>query len=123
MELMALKIPTGYAICHNNFYDVEPEISDDGTDIIDNWGCFTEDILQINKMILKNGQWCCDYTTCIVIDLGWYPDGDINGEYGLVLAKVNKDHSWDIIKKAHSKNRFEIRDIIEEWMELYIKVN
>ncbi|WP_036940652.1 hypothetical protein [Pseudobacteroides cellulosolvens] len=58
----------------------------------------------------------------MIIDLGWYPDGDPDGNYGLSLAIVREDNSWDILKEFSSKNRFEIRDKIEQWMNENIKI-
>ena len=122
MELMPLKIPSGYAVCYNEFYDIDPEISQDEDELLKNWEYFTEDILQIRKMIIKNGEWISNPDVGYIIDLGWYQDGNINGEYDLKLA-ILKDKEWNIIKEFKSRNRFKIRDTIEEWMKLYIKEN
>lgn len=117
MALIPLKIPMGFAVCYNKFHDIEPEPSMEEDEFMGNWGYFTEDILQIVKMELKEGSWYIPLINNYVIDSGWYPDGKINGQYKLVLAKVNEDYSWDILREKVSRDRFEIRDAIEEWMQ------
>lgn len=52
----------------------------------------------------------CDY----VIDLGWYPDQDPEGQYRLVLLQENWD---DILCTFESPDRFEIRDTLERWLD------
>lgn len=96
-------------------------ISQKGEIILDNWGYFTEDILQISKMDLENGRWYIP-EKCLIIDLGWYPDSDSYGEYSLKLVIVREDHSWDIIKVNETRDRFEIRDTIEEWLHEHIQL-
>lgn len=117
LPLLLLKIPTGFAVCYNKFHDIEPITSKDSDETLENWGYFTEDILQIVKMELRDGNWFVPNIRNIVIDLGWYPDGNANGQYRLVVAKVQEDYSWDILKEKVSRNRFEIRDTLEDWMQ------
>ena len=121
IPLMPLRIPAGFAVCYNGFHYVDPVESDDNDGFLDNWGLFTEDILQIAKMDIKKGDWNIPKEH-LLIDLGWYPDGRIDGRYKLILAVVREDHSWDTIKEKESKDRFEIRDTIEQWMQEHIKL-
>jgi hypothetical protein len=109
---MPLRIPTGYAVCYNKFCDVDPVSRQDGNGFLDNWEFFTEDILQIVKMQLENGKWVVPTERKATIDLGWYPDSSINGQYKLVLVNEN----WEVIREKYAKNRFEVRDTIEEWI-------
>lgn len=51
-----------------------------------------------------------------LIDLGWYPDSLMSGNYRLVLVSVDTNYNWNVLKKKESANRFEIRDAIEEWL-------
>ncbi|NLK98831.1 MAG: hypothetical protein GX272_12285 [Epulopiscium sp.] len=122
MKIMPIKIPGGFAVTYNKFFDVEPVQSEESKGGLQNWGYFTQDIMQIIKIGLKKGKWYIPSKDYMIIDLGWYPDGDPNGEYGLSLAIVREDNSWDTIKEFSSKNRFEVKDKIEEWMEENIKV-
>lgn len=113
MSLMPLRIPMGYAICFNKFSDVEPIPCKSEDGFIDNWEYFTEDILQIARMQLVDGVWGLPSSGKLIIDLGWYPDSQISGQYRLV--QVNE--YWEVIREKQSKNRYEIRDTIEDWMK------
>ncbi|WP_240416802.1 hypothetical protein [Paenibacillus periandrae] len=115
MSLVPLRIPMGYAVCFNKFTDIEPIPckSDDG--FLDNWEYFTEDILQIVQMKLEDGDWIIPKQGKSIIDLGWYPDGRVIGQYKLKQVYVSED--WEVIREKCTRDRYEIRDIIEEWMK------
>ncbi|WP_248061012.1 hypothetical protein [Paenibacillus silvae] len=114
LNLIPLKIPAGYAITYNKFYDVEPVLSMDSDYFIENWGFFTEDLLQITKLKIKKGKWYIpEREEVMLLDLGWYPDSDMNGQYCLQLV----DGNWNEIKSICSKDRFLIKETLEEWME------
>ncbi|WBW95243.1 hypothetical protein [Oceanirhabdus sp. W0125-5] len=115
IQLMPLRIPKGFAVCYNKFYDIEPIKSEKCDNLIENWDYFTQDILQIIKMDLRKGVWYIPKEH-LIIDLGWYPDSCPDGMYGLELSVVREDHSWDIIEQKESRDRFEIRDTIERWL-------
>ncbi|WCN37015.1 hypothetical protein [Aneurinibacillus uraniidurans] len=112
MSLIPLRIPMGYAVCYNKFSDVEPVPCKDSDGLIDNWGYFTEDILQIVKMQIKDGEWVIPKENKVILDLGWYPDSSLYGHYKLVLVNEH----WEVIREKYSNNRFEIRDTLEDWM-------
>lgn len=112
MSLMRIKIPAGYAITYNKFHDVEPIQAEEEDDLLSNWEYFTEDIMQIQKLENVNGRYVIPESNARIIDLGWYPDSSINGEYRLVLA----DEFWNELKTKRSKDRFDIRDTIEVWL-------
>ncbi|WFD11932.1 hypothetical protein [Tepidibacter hydrothermalis] len=117
MNLLPLKISSGFAVCYNKFYDVEPIVSKDSKSFIENWSYFTEDILQITKMELKNGHWYIPDENYILIDLGWYPDSSSDGEYVLLLVKVDEEHNWKELKEKRSRDSFEIKETLETWMQ------
>lgn len=114
MELIELRIPAGFAVCYNKFYDVEPEPDIDG--FIKNWHYFTEDLLQIIQMRLEKGEWIVPKNgqERLIIDLGWSPDSSASGEYLLVVV----DDNWDTLKEKRSRDRFEIKETLEQWLEL-----
>lgn len=118
MNLMELKIPAGFAVYFNKFCDVEPEPDLDTEDFLKNWDYFTEDILHIIKLEYKNGEMYIPKSgeESIIIDLGWYPDSSPKGEYALQIVKVNG--YWDVLKEKRTKNRFDIKETLEEWLEL-----
>ncbi|KNY25904.1 hypothetical protein [Pseudobacteroides cellulosolvens] len=66
MKLMPIKIPGGFAITYNKFFDVDPVQSEVDKGILQNWGYFTQDILQIVKIGLKNGKWYILYRLKII---------------------------------------------------------
>lgn len=119
MNLVQLKIPAGYAITYNKFYDVEPILSEDSDYFIENWGFFIEDLLQITKMNIKKGKWYIpEREDTMLFDLGWYPDSDINGHYCLQVV----DGNWNEIKSISSKDRFLIKETLEQWLEEHQKI-
>lgn len=120
MKLMELRIPQGFAIGYNKFCDVEPKQDEDGDGFLENWSYFTEDILQMFKMEIRDGKWIIPEKNMLIIDLGWYPDSSVDGQYRLVIANEN----WDILKEKSSKSRYEIKDTLEEWLKsLYTNRN
>jgi hypothetical protein len=116
MKLIELRIPAGFAVCYNNFYDVEPEADENIDGFIKNWHYFTQDLLQINKMKIVKGAWIVpkEGQNKLVIDLGWSPDSSLDGEYILVVVNEN----WDTLKEKRSRDRFEIKETLETWLEL-----
>lgn len=117
---MPLRIPQGYAVCFNEFYDIVP-FSHSDKDFLLVSGYFKEDILQISKMDVEDGRWIIPEEH-LIIDLGWYPDGDPDGQYTLKLATIRKDLDWETIKVHKTRDRFEVRDTIEEWLQEYILI-
>lgn len=98
IALQPLRISGGWYIIQNKFIDIEPSsiISEDDR----LWFHFTEDILQL-KHKQRN----------IIIDLGWYPDIDPNGNYR-VVAVSNED--WENpIDRFESRSKKEITNKIE----------
>lgn len=114
-NLMPLKIPQGWAITYNKLMDVMPIKGKE--EEIDNWEYFTEDLLQIVKLSIKNGKYFIP-NQHFLIDLGWYPDSLINGEYKLVLVWLNleAENKWEEIANFSSQDRFAIRDKLESWL-------
>lgn len=92
LELQELKIPAGWFIAHNEFYNIYP--SEETVESIDT--VFIQDILQ-----LKN-----EYRNRL-IDLGWYPEGEFNGgAYGLVVYEG--DFHGKLLFELNSKSKDEI---------------
>lgn len=106
LKLMPLRIPTSWAITYNSFLDVSP-----GGD--HHAWYFTEDLLQMEKMDLKDGKWIL-LPNATLIDLGWYPDGDLQGSYRLVKIE-NKEWSSPVAT-FQSTDRIAIQEKIEEWL-------
>ncbi|MNP60892.1 hypothetical protein D3C76_1560200 [compost metagenome] len=112
---MQLRIPSGYAVTYNKFYDVDP-ISQADSDFIENWEFFTEDLLQIEKIRIKKGAWYVpEKDNRLLFDLGWYPDSSIDGHYKLEVV----DGEWNVFKSISTIDRNVIREKLEEWLEEY----
>jgi hypothetical protein len=103
-QLIRFRIPSGWAVKANQFFDTEP-IFKDG--ILINSEDFTEDALWLDQLIYDGETWTDNQG--LTIDLGWY--GNIG--YRLVAFRG----SWDnIMASFRSKDRFEVRDILENWL-------
>ncbi|WP_239616833.1 hypothetical protein [Cohnella mopanensis] len=121
MELMQLRLPAGFAVTYHKFYDIDPILESDSDWFIENWGYFTEDLLQVVKLNVKKGTWYIpgrETNNYVLFDLGWYPDSDINGHYTLEIV----DGQWNVIKNISTKDRYIIKQKIEEWLDEYQRV-
>jgi hypothetical protein len=97
ISLQSLKIPTGWTVTWNQFYDIEPisNIYCDGLPDGDVWELFLQDLLQL-KQINKS----------IILDLGWIPEANPEGSYHLQII-ANEDWSTPILV-YRSKNKIEV---------------
>ncbi len=116
MALLPLRIPSGFAICYNRFHDVDPVERDDSK-VLKNWDYFTEDLLQITKMDVSNGEWIVPLQHKYLIKLGWNPDGEKDGAYTVMVTLVGEAGESVIKREFTSKDRFEIRETLENWMK------
>lgn len=97
-ELQPLRIPAGWKITYNMFseYDPEKDSSEYSYELC-------EDLLQLENQNL-------------LIDLGWYPEGDIEGSYKLYLVDTTKDYPFNSpLELFKSKSKQEIIDRLEYW--------
>lgn len=57
------------------------------------------------------------YRKIVAIDLGWYPEMDVNGEFVLYVIK---DNDWDDpLAEFRSRSQVKIVDLIEASLEKY----
>ena len=97
-ELQPLRISTGWFVSYNTFSEYDPDI--DGEDYSYE---LCEDMLQ-----LKNNN--------LLIDLGWYPSGNMKGNYKLFLVDTTKKTPWETpLEVFCSKSKKEIIHMIEYW--------
>ncbi|MGN0144321.1 MAG: hypothetical protein ACI398_05015 [Clostridium sp.] len=75
-EKVEFKLPEGWTIKNNTLFKIEEELIKNLDN--DTRNKLSEDMLNIVNH-LKN----------IIIDVGWYPQFDINGHFGLVVVKDN----------------------------------
>ena len=119
-KLMPLRIPTQWAVTYNHFYDVVP-IKDEKVENgwYQNSSYFTEDLLQIIKTKHQDGHPAFAKQQ-LLIDLGYYPEGCVDGKYVLQLVKpAGGEMDWENAEQFKSKDRFEIQAKIEQWLEQY----
>ena len=100
MQHQSLRIPSGWLVAQNHFYDVTPSsvCSDGRLDFP-----FVQDILQLRNRNLR-----------MPLDLGWYPDGDPNGSYRLVLVQ------WDQLPNHAEMPRQTITNTERHRIQLHI---
>ena len=99
--LQPLRIPTGWKIAYNGFLEIEPTSLAEN-DIV--WIHFNQDMLQL-KFERRE----------LLVDLGWYPDADINGTFRLVVIKHTE---WeDPLEVFESRSKKEIVEKIEIILE------
>ena len=97
-ELQPLRIPAGWFVCYNMFSEYDPDTDSEEY-------CFElcEDMLQLKN---KN----------LLIDLGWYPEGDMKGNYRLFLVDTTKEFPFETpLKVFSSTSKKEIIQMIENW--------
>lgn len=92
MQLHSLQIPAGWMVDQNHFYDVSPAEALAGDRLK---FPFVQDILHMRN----------DYRR-LALDLGWYPEGDPDGMFRLVLIQWDKppQHS-DMPKRSITMKR------------------
>lgn len=114
-KLLPLRIPAGWTVGYNKFTDTDPETLSADDEV---WlSAFNEDILQIycklkrerNKHIEKQE---------LTIDLGWYPDGDPDGEF---VLRAILDRDWyDPLLEFSSRSKDEIVKTLEKWLFVHL---
>ncbi|AMW31309.1 MAG: hypothetical protein P5702_07535 [Limnospira sp. PMC 1291.21] len=107
VQLVPLHIPSGWAILHNSFGDVDPVIEHG---YIINGEFFNENLLSA-KPIEFNGT---DWVTVgdgYLLQLGWYPEYRPEGCYRLTVSQGSGDQK--IVVKYESKEREEIRQVLQ----------
>ncbi len=85
MQHHPLRVPGGWIVARNHFFDVAPADVLNG----DQLGFpFVEDILQLRNDQLR-----------MTLDLGWHPDGDPNGSFRLRLIQWDAPPEHDEMPK------------------------
>ncbi len=97
-RLQPLRLQAGWKIEYNDFTEYDIAIHGEN-DLFE----LREDLLQLR----------CEQES-LIIDLGWYPNHDANGNYILMLVK---DYKWDCpLEQVSSKSKKEIVAYIEKWV-------
>lgn len=102
-KLLPLRIPCGWKVIINNLSDLEPNSLKNEDRL---WMTFTQDMLNI-KHCKKD----------ILVDVGWYPENDPNGEYKISVIKNNE---WEIPTEVHKcKKNDELVEFIDKCLWNY----
>lgn len=107
VQLVPFHIPSGWAILHNSFGNVDPLIENG---YIVNGEFFNENLLSV-KPIEFNGT---DWVTAgdgYLLQLGWYPQYRPEGCYRLTISQGSEDKKT--VVKYESKEREEIRQVLQ----------
>ncbi|CAH8713345.1 hypothetical protein M5W83_26685 [Paenibacillus thiaminolyticus] len=97
LNIHAMRIPTGWSVNKNNFWEIDPCNLDPDDDI---WFMFTDSLLQLHHQ-----------KKSITLDMGWRPDFLPEGNF-LVVILINED--WDKpIERFESNNYIEVIEFIE----------
>jgi hypothetical protein len=108
-ELMRFRMPAGWTIGFNHFYDVDPIYQDDGS-IINWYEGFVEDVLWIQECRFINGEHRCPERECMQIDIHWSA-----GHYTATLMYISAS-GLNHVEHLSSSDRNQIRDKIEFWL-------
>lgn len=106
-KLVPLRIPTGWAVTFNNFWEIEPLIKNGEFVNADD---FTLDLLVVERIVPPGTSW-----PPYILDLGWYPEAVPSGHYRLVLRRRDAEGT---LKTVESPNRGEIRETIDRWLNV-----
>jgi hypothetical protein len=95
-EIQPLRLLGGWTVEFNNFYKCEPDSCSNFAEY------FVEDLLRLTNSKYN-----------IILDLGWYPNGDRKGKYELCLVK---DYKWeDPLEVFETRDIKAVVDKIEYW--------
>jgi len=108
--LQPLRIPQGWEVKYNSFFETEPKFKylDDTSED------FCEDML-----VLANA------SVGVLIDLGWYPESEPKGKFGLVAITIHADGdqmsaSWlKPLRELRTRSKRKVVAAIEEWTDYY----
>ncbi|MDE6727964.1 MAG: GNAT family N-acetyltransferase [Oscillospiraceae bacterium] len=110
-RLQPFRIPVGWTVGLNKFEDIDPETlpADDKAWLF----AFNEDILQIYCKLKRKRNKHIEQQE-LIIDLGWYPDGDPNGKF-TIRAILDRDW-YEPLLEFSSRSKDEIVKTLEKWL-------
>lgn len=106
LKLQPLRIPPGWTVRQNILLELCPTQADDfeieGPGSRDPWLLFSQNLLHLKET--SSGR--------IALDVGWYPDSDPSGQYGVLLVV---DEEWERpYKSVDARTLHEAVDAIEQ---------
>ena len=110
-NLQPLRIPPNWTILQHKLMNIEPKELNKKDD---KWlTMFVEDILQIEKHLKRKINKKVEQQK-LIIDLGWYPDGEHSGNFRLV-AILNNNWEFPLLQFT-SRSKKEIVETLEYWL-------
>ncbi len=110
-NLQPLRIPANWTILQHKLMNIEPEKLNKNDD---KWlTMFVEDILQIERHLKRKINKKVEQQK-LIIDLGWYPDGEPSGNFRLV-AILNNNWEFPLLQFT-SRSKKEILETLEYWL-------
>lgn len=110
-NLQPLRIPANWTILQHKLMNIEPKELNKNDD---KWlTMFVEDILQIEKHLKRKINKKVEQQK-LIIDLGWYPDGEHSGNFRLV-AILNNNWEFPLLQFT-SRSKKEIVETLEYWL-------
>ena len=111
LNLQPLRIPPHWTMELNKLEDIDPETlaPEDETWLF----AFNEDILYLESKITRERNKQTEEQK-LTVDLGWYPDGDPNGNF--VLQAILNDDWLDPLMKFSSRSKDEVVKTLEKWL-------
>ena len=109
IQLQALRIPRGWEVILNKFFDLEPsaELIIRGLPNDDGWLLFEQTLLNLRHQ-----------RTGIVLDLGWVPYLDPDGHFWLCLHRGDIFREQIVELESRDKN-----EIVEKINDLLVQVS
>lgn len=111
LNLQPLRIPPNWTIKLNKLKDIDPQTlaPEDETWLF----AFNEDIISMESVITRKQNKQSEEQK-LIIDLGWYPDGEPEGNF-ILQAVLNED--WvDPLMRFSSRSKDEIVKTLEKWL-------
>ncbi|MGC9525949.1 MAG: hypothetical protein ACP5D7_10470 [Limnospira sp.] len=106
-QLVPFHVPSGWAILHNSFGDVDPIIQNG---YITNGEFFNENLLSVKPIEFDGTDWVT-VRDGYELQLGWYPQYNPDGCYRLTVTRGSEDNKT--VVKYESKDRQEIRQVVD----------
>ena len=107
LRLTPLRIPSGWNVIFNNFWEIEP-IIENGEFI--NAEDFGENLLLLEVYIPQDSNW-----RPFFVVLRWYLSENVDGNYQITLGIRGQD---EVFKTYSSKDRLDIVSTLERWLQI-----
>src|SRR5262245_44627611 len=105
-QLTSLRIPTGWRIVTNSFYEIDPVVEDG---VLEHADEFSSGMLYMERCVPGQEE------KRFLLDLSWIPYRNPEGKYRVTVALDDFEHE---LKVFESRSRAEVQQKIEEYLSL-----